>query len=423
MLAYKNVDVVVIGGGAAGLGAAIRSKEAGAEDVFIIERAEQLGGVLPQCIHNGFGLIYFNENLTGPEYIHWFIDKAEKLGIEKRTRSMVLGITPDRKVWGVSQEDGIFQIQAKTIILAMGCRERTRGNICIPGMRPAGIFTAGTAQRLVNIEGYLPGRKVVVIGSGDIGMIMARRFLLEGCQVEGVVEILPYCSGLIRNEVQCLIDFNIPLYLAHATVGIKGKERVESVTIAKLTEDMKGTVPGSEKEIECDTVLFAVGLIPENELSINAGVVLDDMTRGPIVNEGMETNIPGVFAAGNVVQVYDFVDYATMMGEVAGENAVKFIQSGHRENKIKVKKGNNVQSIAPQVLTGETKSDLKFRVTKPMDRGAIMLNGQKKKTVEGIRPSEMLTVKLDSKDIKKLTEDTGELEINVEQLSSRGRKK
>lgn len=416
-MAASQVDVAVIGGGAAGLGAAIRAREAGAEKVLIIERAEQLGGVLPQCIHNGFGLIYFDENLTGPEYIHWFIRKAERLGIEKRTSSMVLGITPDRKVWGVGKDRGMFQIEAKSIVLAMGCRERTRSNICIPGKRPAGILTAGTAQRLVNIEGYLPGKKVLVIGSGDIGLIMARRLFLEGCRVEGVVEILPYCGGLIRNEVQCLDDYDIPLYLSYSTVDIKGKDRVESVIIAQLAEDRENIVPGSEKEIKCDTVLFAVGLIPENELSKAAGVTLDDTTRGPIVNECMETDIAGIFAAGNVVQVYDFVDYATMMGETAGESAARFIKGNRRENKIKINKGDNVRSVAPQVLTGDNNSDIKFRVTKPMDKGKILLNGVKRETVEGIRPSEMLTVKLNEEELKQLTGNRGELTITVEQLT------
>jgi NADPH-dependent 2,4-dienoyl-CoA reductase/sulfur reductase-like enzyme len=409
----EKVDVAVIGGGAAGLGAAIKAREFGAKKVMIIERAEQLGGVLTQCIHNGFGLVYFKEDKTGPEYINWFIKKVEELEIKKKLESMVLGITPDLKIWGTGKEDGIFEVQAGAIVLAMGCRERTRGNIVIPGTRPAGIYTAGTAQRLVNIEGFMPGRRVVIIGSGDIGLIMARRFVLEGCKVEAAVEIMPFCGGLIRNEIQCLKDFNIPLYLSHATIAIKGTKRVEGVVIARVDENMK-VIPGTEKEIPCDTVLLAVGLIPENELSISAGIELDMITKGPLVNERMECKIPGIFAAGNVVQVYDLVDHVTMAGEVAGEYAAAYVKGEYKESKYKVKAGENVRAIVPQLIT-DVDNDvvIRLRVSKPINKAEILVNNIKKKVVNGVRPSEMVSLKLQKDDLAKMIKEREVIEVGI----------
>jgi len=413
---HIDMDVVVIGGGAAGLGAAVRAKEAGARKVGIIERAEQLGGVLTQCIHNGFGLAYFGQDMSGPEYIHRFITRVNELDIETFMESMVLSITPDRVVTAVSRNTGLFSVKAGAIVLSMGCRERTRGNLVIPGTRPAGVLTAGTAQRLVNIEGYIPGRRTVIIGSGDIGMIMARRLYLEGGRVEGVVEIMPYCSGLIRNENQCLIDFGIPLYLSHATVRIHGNDRVEGVTITPIDSEMN-IIPGIEKYIPCDTVLLAVGLIPENEISKSAGIVLDGVTKGPVVNEKMETGVPGIFAAGNVVQVYDLVDYVTMAGEAAAESAVDFSQGKRFENKYRITAGNNVTAIGPQWTTGESDFQIRMRVRRPIKKAEIRINGQKLKRVLGTRPSEMMSVDVKQEQLESILNKDKELQVEVLDVS------
>lgn len=413
---HIEMDVVVIGGGAAGLGAAVRAKEAGAKKVLIIERAEQLGGVLTQCIHNGFGLAYFGNDMTGPEYIHRFISKADELDIETFMESMVLSITPDLVVTGVSKTVGLFSVKSGSIVLAMGCRERTRGNLVIPGTRPAGVLTAGTAQRLVNIEGFIPGRRIVIIGSGDIGLIMARRLYLEGCNVEAVVEIMPYCSGLIRNENQCLLDFNIPLYLSHATVQIHGTDRVEGVSIAPLNNEMN-LVPGIEKHIPCDTVLLAVGLIPENEVSKTAGVDLNMVTKGPVVNEKMETIVPGIFAAGNVVQVYDLVDYVTMAGEVAAESAVEFSQGKRFENKYTISGGKNVTAIGPQWTTGTTDFQIRMRVKRPIKHAEIRINDKKIKRVLGTRPSEMMSVEVKREQLESILKKNSELKVEVLDVS------
>lgn len=327
----KQYDIVVVGGGPAGLAAAAAAKKAGNDKILIIERDHELGGILNQCIHNGFGLHTFKEELTGPEYAWRFIDEVYKLGIDYKLNTMVMDISKDKVVTAMNKEDGMFQIPAKAVILAMGCRERSRGALNIPGYRPAGIFSAGTAQRLVNIEGYMPGREVVILGSGDIGLIMARRMTLEGANVKVVAELLPYSGGLKRNIVQCLDDFDIPLELSHTVVDIEGKEKIEAVTIAEVGADFK-PIPGTEKRYTCDTLLLSVGLIPENELSREAGVKMSPITSGPDVNESLETNIPGVFACGNVLHVHDLVDYVSEEAERAGINAVKYINNGCKDD-------------------------------------------------------------------------------------------
>ena len=318
-------DIIIIGGGPAGLAAAISAVEQGITSVLILERDKELGGILNQCIHNGFGLHTFKEELTGPEYASRYIDRVKELEIEYRLNTMVVDITPEKLVTAMNREEGLFEIQARAIILAMGCRERPRGALNIPGYRPAGIFSAGTAQRLVNMEGYLPGREVVILGSGDIGLIMARRMTLEGAKVKVVAELLPYSGGLKRNIVQCLDDYGIPLKLSHTVVEIRGKERITGVTLAEVDSTGK-PIPGTEEEYDCDTLLLSVGLIPENELSSGMGVALNPVTAGPRVNESLETSIEGVFACGNVLHVHDLVDFVSQEAEAAGRNAAGYVK-------------------------------------------------------------------------------------------------
>ena len=327
----KAYDIVIIGGGPAGLAAAVSAKKNGIDSVLILERDRELGGILNQCIHNGFGLHTFKEELTGPEYAGRFIRQAEELEIEYKLNTMVMDINEQKTVTAMNREEGLFEIQAKAVILAMGCRERSRGALNIPGYRPAGIFSAGTAQRLVNMEGYMPGREVVILGSGDIGLIMARRMTLEGAHVKVVAELMPYSGGLKRNIVQCLDDYGIPLKLSHTVVDVKGKERLEGITLAQV--DQKGKpIPGTEEEYSCDTLLLSVGLIPENEISRGMGVDMNPVTSGPKVNESLETNIEGVFACGNVLHVHDLVDFVSEEAAIAGKNAAMYVKQG--ENRI-----------------------------------------------------------------------------------------
>ena len=323
----RAYDIVIIGGGPAGLAAAISAKKSGVDSVLILERDKELGGILNQCIHNGFGLHTFKEELTGPEYAGRFIDQAKELNIEYKLNTMVMDISPQKVVTAMNREEGLFEIQAKAVVLAMGCRERSRGALNIPGYRPAGIFSAGTAQRLVNIEGYMPGREVVILGSGDIGLIMARRMTFEGAKVKVVAELMPYSGGLKRNIVQCLDDYDIPLKLSHTVVDIKGKERLEGITLAQVDGHGK-PIPGTEEEYSCDTLLLSVGLIPENEISRGMGVDMNPVTSGPKVNESLETNIEGVFACGNVLHVHDLVDFVSEEAGTAGRNAAEYVKQG-----------------------------------------------------------------------------------------------
>ena len=359
-------DIVIIGGGPAGLAAAVSAKKNGAESILVIERDKELGGILNQCIHNGFGLHTFKEELTGPEYAQRFIDKLMAEEISYKLNTMVLSVSKDKVVTAMNREDGILEIQAKAVILAMGCRERSRGALNIPGYRPAGVFSAGTAQRLVNMEGYLPGREVVILGSGDIGLIMARRMTLEGAKVKVVAELLPYSGGLKRNIVQCLDDFDIPLKLSHTVVDIKGKERVEGITLAKVDENRK-PIPGTEEFYSCDTLLLSCGLIPENELSVELGVEMNPVTSGPMVNESLETNIEGVFACGNVLHVHDLVDFVSKEAEAAGKSAAEYILYGKKEGgtEIPIIATNGVRYTVPKTINPERMDEkhvVRFRV-------------------------------------------------------------
>ncbi len=346
-----HYDIAVIGGGPAGLAAAIEARKNGAKKILVIERDRELGGILQQCIHNGFGLHVFKEELTGPEYAERFIKELVSMGIEYKLDTMVLEVSEDKVITAMNSADGILHIQAKAVILAMGCRERTRGAIRIPGTRPAGVLTAGTAQRFVNIEGYMIGKRVVILGSGDIGLIMARRLTLEGAEVLAVAELMPYSGGLTRNIVQCLEDFNIPLYLNHTVVDIEGHNRVEAVTIAQVDERLK-PIKGTEKKFECDTLLLSVGLIPENELSKTAGIVLDRVTGGPVVNESMETSVEGIFACGNVVHVHDLVDWVTEESKRAGIGAAEYIKGKMTKDckTVRVKGINGVRYVVPHQI-------------------------------------------------------------------------
>lgn len=347
----KQIDLVILGGGPAGLAAAIAAHKAGVQDLLILERDRELGGILNQCIHSGFGLHTFREELTGPEYAARFAEEAIRIGIPYKLNTMVLDLSADRVVTAVNRTDGLFQLQAKAVILAMGCRERPRGALNIPGTRPAGIYTAGTAQRLVNMEGYLPGRRVVILGSGDIGLIMARRMTLEGAKVLCVAELMPYSGGLKRNIVQCLDDFGIPLKLSHTVVDIEGKERVTGVTIARVENGKP--VPGTEEHFTCDTLLLSCGLLPENELSRGAGVALSPVTNGPLVDERLQTNLPGVFAAGNVLHVHDLVDYVSEEAAAAGQHAAAYIlgeTTSAEDEALPVTAANGVRYTVPTTV-------------------------------------------------------------------------
>lgn len=363
----KAYDIVIIGGGPAGLAAAAAARKSGVEKILILERDKELGGILNQCIHNGFGLHTFKEELTGPEYAARFIDQVKELEIEYKLHTMVMDISSDKVVTAMNREEGMFQIQAGAVILAMGCRERSRGALNIPGYRPAGIYSAGTAQRLVNREGFLPGCEVVILGSGDIGLIMARRMTFEGAKVKVVAELMPYSGGLKRNIVQCLDDYGIPLKLSHTVVEIRGKERLTGVTIAKVDE-MGKPIPGTEEDYDCDTLLLSVGLIPENELSRGAGVDMSPVTSGPIVNESLETNIEGVFACGNVLHVHDLVDFVSEEAAAAGRNAALYVQGRRQSEAGKAILLNPVEGVrytVPSVIHPDRMDDkltVRFRV-------------------------------------------------------------
>jgi len=411
----RELGIIVIGGGAAGLAAAIAAKERGVNSVLVLERNSELGGILPQCIHTGFGLHYFKENLTGPEYISRFIDRMHELEIEYKVETMVLKISPRREVWAVNQHDGLLKLQADAIILAMGCRERSRGAICIPGTRPAGIFTAGTAQRLMDIEGFIPGRKVLILGSGDVGLIIARRFAMEGAEVMGVVEVMPYPGGLDRN-LQCLRDFDIPLYLRHAATFIHGSDRVEAVTITRLDESGK-PIAGEEKTIKCDTLILSVGLIPENELSKEAGIQIDPNTGGPVVDENMETSVEGVFACGNVVHVHDLVDHVTQNGETAGKNAAKKVLGELQplERRIHLKPVGNIRYVVPQIISGQKPLTLFSRVKKPAFNAKIIVGEGISIHKRAVKPPEIVTIELTSESLKNLSAKRKVLTVKMEE--------
>ncbi|MCC5911373.1 MAG: FAD-dependent oxidoreductase [Clostridiaceae bacterium] len=403
-----NYNIVVIGGGPAGLAAAIEAKKNGVDNILVIERDRELGGILQQCIHNGFGLHVFKEELTGPEYAERFIEELKEMGIDYKLDTMVLSVGEDKSLAVINTTDGFMRIKAKAIVMAMGCRERTRGAINIPGERPAGVFTAGTAQRFVNMEGYMVGKKVVILGSGDIGLIMARRMTLEGAQVEAVVELMPYSGGLSRNIVQCLDDFNIPLLLSHTVMDIEGKDRVKAVTIAKVDESRR-PIKGTERRIECDTLLLSVGLIPENELSINAGIELSPVTSGPVVNESMETSIEGIFACGNVVHVHDLVDWVTEESRRAGRSAAKYVQHQLKSNGVTLTTtpGEGIRYIVPQKIridNIEKTLDLYMRVDNVYHnmRMVVKVDDIEVKKIKKmhVAPGEMESVKIALKDIE-----------------------
>lgn len=407
----KVYDIVIVGGGPAGMAAAVAAKKQGIDRILILERDHELGGILNQCIHNGFGLHTFQEELTGPEYADRFIGQVKSYNIEYKLNTMVMDVSCDKRVTAMNREEGMFEIQAKAIIFAMGCRERSRGALNIPGYRPAGIYSAGTAQRLVNMEGFLPGREVVILGSGDIGLIMARRMTLEGAKVKVVAELMPYSGGLKRNIVQCLDDYGIPLKLSHTVIDIKGKERVEGVTLAEVDENRR-PIEGTEEFYSCDTLLLSVGLIPENEISGSMGVELNPITSGPKVNERLETSIEGVFACGNVLHVHDLVDFVSEEAAAAGKNAAMYVQEGESASeqgrKIKLRPLEGVRYTVPETINPmrmDEKLTVRFRVGNVYQNCYISVYFDEERVLHRKRqivaPGEMEEIKLSKEELLK----------------------
>jgi len=406
-------DMIIIGGGPAGLAAAVAAKEEGCDNILILERGQELGGILNQCIHNGFGLHTFKEELTGPEYATRYVDKVKQMEIECKLGSMVIDINDEKQVTVMSKIDGYVTYQAKAIIFAMGCRERARGALNIPGYRPAGIFTAGTAQYFVNMEGYMPGKEVVILGSGDIGLIMARRMTLEGAKVKMVVELMPYSGGLKRNIVQCLDDYEIPLRLNHTIINIEGKDRLKGVTVAKVDANRK-PIDGTEEYVTCDTLLLSVGLLPENELSRGAGIQMDPVTTGPIVNECLETSLEGTFACGNVLHVHDLVDYVSEEATIAGRNAARYVKTksmkkekGMNISPIQMVAGQGIRYTVPQFINIENMEELqvvRFRVDNVYKDRLLCVSFDDKEVFRRkkkvLAPGEMEEIKLKKKDLE-----------------------
>lgn len=409
-------ELVIIGGGPAGMSSAISAYENGIRDILILERDDKLGGILRQCIHNGFGLHKFKEELTGPEYAYRYEKKVKELGISVKLNTMVLEITKDKKIIASNSEDGIFEIEAKAVILAMGCRERAKGALNIAGTRPAGVYSAGTAQKLVNMKGYMPGKEIVILGSGDIGLIMARRMTLEGANVKMVCELMPYSSGLARNIEQCLNDFDIPLRLSHTVVALHGRERLNGVTIAKVDENRK-PIKESYEFVPCDTLLLSCGLIPENELTKGIGAKISSVTNGSVVDQNRETDIEGVFSCGNVLHVHDLVDYVSEEAEIAGKGAADYIKGiNNKTVNIPISTDGKIRYTVPQILTEKKDTTLYFRTSDMYRNVKINVYANDKlilsRKKQRISPSEMETLKIDGK----ILEGVSELRLEMEEL-------